>query len=107
MNLATADRHNIIERLLEHRVPVALAPGYRGDAELALATGRGVEPELCEAVTLELGFDGRRRMIIWELQFDRLEARGGGSAETFEQRTFGEEVHEIGGEAGHVNQLAL
>src|SRR5262249_48092365 len=103
MDLAAADRCDVVERLLEQRGELLLAAGNGGNAELARRPmpGRGVEAEHRQAVAIELGLHRGRRMIIGKLQLDRLEAGGGRGGEPLDQRTFGEEISEIGGEAGH------
>jgi hypothetical protein len=43
----------------------------------------------------------RRRVLVRHLQFDRGEAGGSGGAEPLHERALGEEIGEVGGEAGH------
>ena len=99
MDGAAADRHHIIERALERRVPIALAPRQRGETEFRAL--RRVDAELGEAMALELGRHRRRRDVIRKLQLDRGKPRGGSGAETLDQRALGEQMAEIGGKAGH------
>ena len=54
-----------------------------------------------EAVPLDLGPHRRRRVVVGELQLDRLEARRGRGAEALDQRPLGEQISEVGGETGH------
>ena len=52
-------------------------------------------------MALDLAADVGRRMVIRDLQLDGLEAGGRGGSEPLEQRPFGEEIGEVGGETGH------
>ena len=99
MDGAAADRHHIIERALEGRVPIALAPRQRGETEFRAL--RRVDAELRQVVPLQLGRHRGRRDVIRKLQLDRGKTRGGSSAEALDQRALGEQMAEIGGKAGH------
>src|SRR5262245_24048541 len=103
MSLTAADGGDVGERLLEQRGEFALAAGDGGDAELARRrlTGRGVDAEHGQAVAVELGLHGGRRVVVGELQLDRPKTGRGRSRETFDQRALGEKISEIGGEARH------
>jgi hypothetical protein len=46
-------------------------------------------------------------VVIGQLQLDRAEARGRRRAEALNQRPFGEEIGEVGGEARHAVHLAM
>src|SRR5450631_2409101 len=107
MDLAAADRHHIVERLFEQCLPFALAPGHRRKPKFAVAALRGIEAELREAVAMDLRLHRGRRVVVGKLQLHRLEAGSGGSTEALEQRALGEEVSEIGGDAGHLTSGVL
>src|SRR6516225_11913177 len=103
MDLTTADGGDVVERLPEQRGEFALAAGDGGDAELTRhrLTGRGVDAEHGQAVAVELGLHGGRRVIVGKLQLDRPKAGRGRRGETLDQRALGEKISEIGGEARH------
>src|SRR5579871_34485 len=103
MDRGAADHDHIIERLAECRVPFALAARTRAETEIAVAAHRRVDAELGEAMPLQLRLHGRRRYIIRKLQLDRSKASRRGRAEALEQRALGEQITEIGGEAGHAH----
>jgi hypothetical protein len=46
-------------------------------------------------------------MVIGKLQLDRAEAGGGRRAEALDERTLGEEIGQVGGEARHERHLAM
>ena len=103
MDLTAAERDDVVERLLEDRGEFLLPARDRRHAEFScrLLAGRGVDAEHREAVTVDLGPQRGRRVVIHELQFDRPEARRGRGAKALDQRTLGEQVAEVGGEARH------
>jgi hypothetical protein len=58
-------------------------------------------------MALELGPHRGGGVVIGQLQLDRAEAGSGRCAEALDQRPFGEEVSEVGGEARHAGHLAM
>ena len=101
VNGAAADGDDIVECLSERRIPIALASGHCGEAELAVPALCGVHAELYQAMPFEFSLHGRRRHTVGKLQLDRLEARRRRSAKALDQRPFGEEITKIGCKAGH------
>ncbi len=101
MDRAAADGDGIIKRALECIVPFTLAPGNGGKTGLAFATGWRIDAELGQAMPRQFRFHGRGRNVIGKQQLDRAKPRRRRGAETLEQRALGEQISEIGGEAGH------
>ena len=64
-----ADRDHIIERALERRLPIALAPGQRGEAEFRRL--RRVDAKLRQAMPLKLRLHRRRRRCHREIAIRR------------------------------------
>jgi hypothetical protein len=83
--------------LPKQRRKVLLAPGNRGEAEFAVATAAGVDPENGQPVAVELRPHGGRRMVIVRLQFDGCEPGRCRRAETLEERPIAEQECQIGG----------
>ena len=54
---------------------------------------------------LELGLHGGGRELVGELQLDRPESGRGGGRKPLHERALGEQIGEIGGEAGHADLL--
>ena len=106
MNLPSADRAHVIERLPEQEHEVGLPPRQRGEAEFVGPAGCRIDAQDREIVPGELGPHRRRSVIIGKLQLDRLEAGRGGRGEAFDERPLGEQVGQIGGEPGHVTAVA-
>ena len=103
---AAAHHHRVGERLLEHDIPFALAPGHRAQSGIAgPAADEGVDAKLRQPMLVDLGLERRRRVVVRGLQLHRLEARGGGRSEPLQQGTLGEQVGKVGGETGHVIRL--
>ena len=97
-----ADSDGVIERLLEHDLPVALAARHRRQSGIAgPSADECVDAELRQPVLVDLGFQRGRRVIVGRLQLDGLEASRCRRAETLEQRPLGEQISEIGGKARH------
>src|SRR5215831_5636327 len=97
-----ADRDHVVERLLKHLGKLALAPRHRAEAGLAAVRSRlGVDAELDEAVPRDLGANVGRRVVVGELQLDRLEAGRRSGAEALEQRSLREHVGEVRAKARH------
>jgi hypothetical protein len=103
VDLASADRGDVIERLLEQGIELPLAAGNGGDAELARCglTRRSVDAEHGQTVPVELSLHRGGREIIGNLQLDCAKTGGGGRGEPLDERPLGEEKRQIGGEAGH------
>ncbi len=101
--MAAADGGDVVERLLEQRGELLLAARDGGDPELPRRRppGRGVDAEHGQAMAVELGLHGRGREVIGNLQLDRPETGGGRRRKPLEQRSFGEKIREVGGEARH------
>ena len=103
MDLAAADRNDVVERLLEQRGEFLLATGNGRDAGRSRRhlAERGVEAEHRQVVPIELGLHGRGRLVVGKLQLDRAEAGVGRRREALDQGALGEEISQIGGEARH------
>src|SRR5207302_6200645 len=101
MHRVAADRDGIVERLAEQRRELLLAAGHRGKPRLARTPERRVEPKHRDTVALDLRLEHARRMVVGHLKFDRAKPGGLGGADALWERALGEEVREIGGEAGH------
>ena len=52
-------------------------------------------------MSLDLVPYGIGRLLVGKLQFDSPEARSGGRAKPFEQRTIGKQLSEVGSKTGH------
>ena len=103
MDLAAAERHDVIEGLPEQRGEFRLAAGNRRHAEFARRqlSGRRVHPKHGQIVPVDLGPQRRRRMVIDELQFDGAKTCRRGRAEPLDQRAFGKKIPKIGGKTRH------
>src|SRR5262245_55655113 len=101
MNRAGANLARIIERAVEQRLPILLAPRHGGESEFAFATGRCIQAQNGELVFLYRGLHRSRGHVVRKLQLDGLEAGGCGRINPFEQWPFGEQIAEIGGKARH------
>jgi hypothetical protein len=103
VDLAAADRGDVVERLLEQCGKFLLPAGDGGDAELARCrpAWRGVESEHRQAEPVELRLHRGRGVVIGKLQLDGAEAGRGRRRETLDQRAFGEEISQVGCKARH------
>ena len=102
MDRRAADRHRVIERLLEDLREFALAARHGAEPALAAVRPRlRVDAELGQTAALELGTDRRGRVVVGKLQLDRLEAGRRRRAEALHERALGEQIGKVGGEAGH------
>jgi hypothetical protein len=101
MDGAAADRDDIVYRELERVLPFALAAGHGGKSGFTLPTERRVDAELHQTMPLQLGLHSEWRHVVGILQLDRAEACRSRRAKALDQRTFGEQKGEVGGEAGH------
>jgi len=104
----SADGLAVVERSGEQSLKVFFAAGHRRQPELAVTLpGRGVDAQHRELVPGDRRLHRGSRHVIGELQLDGLEAAGGGGVDTFEQRTVGEQVTQIGGKTGHMRTLSF
>src|SRR5262245_36349511 len=94
VNLGAADCFHIGERLRKEAREFRLAAGHRGNTEFAASRSprRRVDTQHGEPMALELDFDLRRRMIIWNLQSDSAKARRGSGGKALQERPLGEEI---------------
>ncbi len=105
MDRRAAYRGDVIERARERGVEIALAAGQRGKAEFR--TLRRVDAELRQAVPGQLRLHRRRRDVIRKLQLDRGKSGSRRRGKALDQRTFGEQMAEIGGKARHFSLLGV
>ena len=73
MDLPAADRDHVVERLLEQRRELPLAPRHRGEAEFAaLRPGAVLMPSCVRPWRSSSAFTADGAMVIGKLQLDRL-----------------------------------
>ena len=101
MDGAATDGHDVVQRLREQRVEIALAIWHRGQPELPLAAALGVDPEHGEAVALDLGPQRGCRRGVGKLALDRGKAAGSRGAGPLDQRPLRVQIGDIGGKTGH------
>ena len=101
MDGAATDGHDVVQRLREQRVEVALAIWHRRQPELPLTAALGVDPEHGEAMAFDLGPESRCRRGVGKLPLDREKAAGGRGSGSLDQRTLREKIGNIGSKTGH------
>ena len=102
MQPGTAGGTAVAEREVEPLAELRLAPGQPTEPALALLPRRQIEQHGVQIVRPEPFADGGlRRLGVRELVLDGPEAPAGRRLEPVEERAFGEEVAQVGGEAGH------
>jgi len=98
-----AERGSVLHDAIEARAKLRFPPRYARHATIACipVAHRGIEQHHLQAMCVQTPPQLAGRMIVGHLELDAAESRARRRLEAFEERHFGEEVVEVGGELGH------